>query len=226
MGQKVNPIGIRLGINRTWDSVWYDEKKQYKSNLHEDLRIKKFVIKEKKNAGIAKVTIERFPDRLNVNIQASRPGVLIGKKGADIEELKNKLQKLASKTVYINIVEVKKPERNSSLIAQQIAQQIESRFPYRRAVKQAITNAIRGGALGIKIVISGRLNNAEMARTEIYKEGRVPLHTLRADIDYGFAESLTTFGLTGIKVWLYNGNVLSKDQDDSEDKYQVKRKTR
>lgn len=226
MGQKVNPVGIRLGINRTWDSVWYDEKKQYTANLHEDLRIKKFVQKEKKNAGIAKVTIERFPDRLNVNIQAARPGVLIGKKGADIEDLKKKLQKLASKTVYINIVEVKKPERNSALIAQQIAQQIESRFPYRRAVKQAITNAMRSGALGIKIVISGRLNNAEMARTEIYKDGRVPLHTLRADIDYGFAESLTTFGLTGIKVWLYNGDVLSKDQEESEDKYQVKRKTR
>jgi len=226
MGQKVNPVGIRLGINRTWDSVWYDEKEQYKANLHEDLRIKKFVVKEKKNAGIAKVTIERFPDRLNVNIQAARPGVLIGKKGADIEDLKKKLQKVASKTVYINIVEVKKPERNSALIAQQIAQQIESRFPYRRAVKQAITNAMRSGALGIKIVISGRLNNAEMARTEIYKDGRVPLHTLRADIDYGFAESLTTFGLTGIKVWLYNGDVLSKDQEDNDDKYQVKRKTR
>ncbi len=226
MGQKVNPVGIRLGINRTWDSVWYDEKEQYKKNLHEDLRIKKFVLKEKKNAGIARVTIERFPDRLNVNIQAARPGVLIGKKGADIEELKKKLQKMADKTVYINIVEVKKPERNSTIIAQQIAQQIESRFPYRRAVKQAITNAMRSGALGIKIVVSGRLNNAEMARTEIYKDGRVPLHTLRADIDYGFAESLTTFGLTGIKVWLYNGDVLSKDQGESEDKYQVKRKTR
>ncbi len=226
MGQKVNPVGIRLGINRTWDSVWYDEKEQYKKNLHEDLRIKKFVLKEKKNAGIARVTIERFPDRLNVNIQAARPGVLIGKKGADIEELKKKLQKMADKTVYINIIEVKKPERNSTIIAQQIAQQIESRFPYRRAVKQAITNAMRSGALGIKIVVSGRLNNAEMARTEIYKDGRVPLHTLRADIDYGFAESLTTFGLTGIKVWLYNGDVLSKDQGENEDKYQVKRKTR
>ncbi len=226
MGQKVNPVGIRLGINRTWDSVWYDEKEQYKANLHEDLKIKKFVLKEKKNAGIARVTIERFPDRLNVNIQAARPGVLIGKKGADIEELKKKLQKMAAKTVYINIIEVKKPERNSVLIAQQIAQQIESRFPYRRAVKQAITNAMRSGALGIKIVISGRLNNAEMARTEIYKDGRVPLHTLRADIDYGFAESLTTFGLTGIKVWLYNGDVLSKDQGENEDKYEVKRKTR
>lgn len=226
MGQKVNPIGIRLGINRTWDSVWYDEKKQYAINLHEDIRIKKFVSKEKKNAGIAKVTIERFPDRVNVNINAARPGVLIGKKGADIEDLKNQLQKLASKTVYINIVEVKKPEKNSKLIAEQIASQIEARFPYRRAVKQAITNAMRSGALGIKVMVSGRLNNAEMARTESFKEGRIPLHTLRADIDYGTAEALTSFGLIGIKVWLYNGDVLTKDLEDEDDKYSVKRKTR
>jgi small subunit ribosomal protein S3 len=226
MGQKVNPIGIRVGINRTWDSVWYDEKKEYAKNLHEDLKIKKFIAKEKKSAGIAKVTIERFPDRVNVNINASRPGVLIGKKGADIEELKGQLQKIASKTVYINIIEVKKPEKNSKLIAEQIASQIEGRFPYRRAVKQAITNAMRSGSLGIKIMVSGRLNNAEMARTESFKEGRIPLHTLRADIDYGFAEALTAFGLIGVKVWLYNGDVLSKDQEDEEDKYSVKRKTR
>jgi len=226
MGQKVNPIGIRLKINRTWDSVWYGEKKEYSRNIHEDLKIKKFIEKEKKSAGISRVSIERFPDRVNVNINAARPGVLIGKKGADIEDLKNQLQKIASKTVYINIIEVKKPERNSKLIAEQIAAQIENRFPYRRAVKQAITNAMRSGTLGIKIMISGRLNNAEMARTEIYKDGRVPLHTLRADIDYGFAESLTTFGLIGVKVWLYNGDVLSKDQNDDEDRYSVKRKTR
>ena len=226
MGQKVNPIGIRVGINRTWDSVWYDEKRQYAVNLHEDIKIKKFIAKEKKNAGIAKVTIERFPDRVNVNINAARPGVLIGKKGADIEQLKDQLQKLASKTVYINIVEVKKPEKNSKLIAEQIASQVESRFPYRRAVKQAITNAMRSGALGIKVMVAGRLNNAEMARTESYKEGRIPLHTLRADIDYGFAEALTSFGLIGVKVWLYNGDVLTKSQEDDEDKYSVKRKTR
>jgi small subunit ribosomal protein S3 len=226
MGQKVNPIGIRVGINRTWDSIWYDEKKQFTKNLHEDLKIKKFIEKEKKNAGIAKVTIERFPDRVNVNINSSRPGVLIGKKGADIEELKNQLQKIASKTVYINIIEVKKPEKNSKLVAEQVASQIEGRFPYRRAVKQVMTNALRSGALGITIMVSGRLNNAEMARTETYKEGRVPLHTLRADIDYGTAEALTTFGLIGVKVWLYNGDVLSKDQDEEEDKYSVKRKTR
>jgi len=226
MGQKVNPKGFRLGITRTWDSIWYEDKKSYAKNLHEDISIKKYIVKEKKSAGIANVTIERFPDRVNVNIHAARPGVLIGKKGIDIEELKSKLQAITAKNVYINILEVKKPEKNSRLIAEQIANQIEGRFPYRRAVKQAINNALRSGALGVKITISGRLNNAEMARTESYKEGRIPLHTLRADIDYGFAEALTAFGLTGIKVWVYNGDVLSNSPDGDEDKYSVKRKTK
>jgi small subunit ribosomal protein S3 len=226
MGQKVNPKGLRIGITRTWDSVWYDDKKAYSSNLHEDLEIQKYIEKEKRSAGISKVAIERFPDRVNVNIHAARPGVLIGKKGVDIEELKSELQKIASKNVYINIIELKKPEKNSKLIAEQIASQIEGRFPFRRAVKQAINNAMRSGALGIKITVSGRLNNAEMARTESYKEGRIPLHTLRADIDYGFAEALTTFGLIGVKVWIYNGDILSKNQENEEDKYQVKRKTK
>lgn len=226
MGQKVNPVGLRVGVNRTWDSIWYEDKKNYAKYLHEDLAIKDFVVKEKKSAGISRVAIDRFPDRVNVNIHASRPGVLIGKKGSDIEALKEKLQKIASKNVYINIIEVKKPEKNAALIAQLIAQQIEGRFPYRRAVKQAITNAMRTGSLGIKVVCSGRLNNAEMARCESYKEGRIPLHTLRAEIDYGFAEALTTFGLIGVKVWIYNGDVLSKDQEDDEDKYTVKRKTK
>jgi small subunit ribosomal protein S3 len=226
MGQKVNPKGLRIGITRTWDSVWYDDKKAYSSNLHEDLEIQKYIEKEKRSAGISKVAIERFPDRVNVNIHAARPGVLIGKKGVDIEELKSELQKIASKNVYKNIIELKKPEKNSKLIAEQIASQIEGRFPFRRAVKQAINNAMRSGALGIKITVSGRLNNAEMARTESYKEGRIPLHTLRADIDYGFAEALTTFGLIGVKVWIYNGDILSKNQENEEDKYQVKRKTK
>ncbi len=215
-----------MGVNRTWDSIWYEDKKNYAKYLHEDLAIKQFVEKEKKSAGISRVAIDRFPDRVNVNIHASRPGVLIGKKGSDIEALKEKLQKIATKNVYINIIEVKKPEKNAALIAQQIAQQVEGRFPYRRAVKQAITNAMRTGALGIKVVCSGRLNNAEMARQEAYKEGRIPLHTLRADIDYGFAEALTTFGLIGVKVWIYNGNVMSQDLEDEEDKYTVKRKTK
>ncbi|HOD13495.1 MAG TPA: 30S ribosomal protein S3 [Spirochaetota bacterium] len=226
MGHKVNPVGLRLGVTRTWDSIWYEDKKNYAKYLHEDLAIKDFVVKEKKSAGISRVAIDRFPDRVNVNIHASRPGVLIGKKGSDIEALKEKLQKIASKNVYINIIEVKKPEKNAALIAQLIAQQVEGRFPYRRAVKQAITNAMRTGALGIKVMCSGRLNNAEMARCESYKEGRIPLHTLRAEIDYGFAEALTTFGLIGVKVWIYNGDVLSKDLEDEEDKYTVKRKTK
>lgn len=226
MGQKVNPIGLRVGITRIWDSVWYEDKKNYIKNLHEDLAIRDYINKEKKAAGISRVTIERFPDRVNVTIHASRPGLLIGKKGSDIESLKEELQKIASKNVYINIQEVKKPERNAALTAQLVAQQISSRLPYRRAVKQAITNAIRAGALGIKVVVSGRLNNAEIARSETYKEGRIPLHTLRADIDYGFAEALTTFGVIGVKVWIYNGDILSKDQEDEADKYTVKRKTR
>jgi small subunit ribosomal protein S3 len=226
MGQKVNPIGMRLGIIRTWDSIWYGDKKTYADNIHEDLKIQQYISKEKKNAGISSVKIERFPDRINVNIHAARPGVLIGKKGADIEALKQKLQKMVSKNVYININEVKKPERNARLIAEQIANQVENRFPYRRAVKQAITNAMRSGAQGIKITISGRLNNAEMARTETYKDGRIPLHTLRADIDLGFAEATTTFGVTGVKVWVYNGNILSNAEETEEDKYTVKRKLR
>lgn len=226
MGQKVNPTGLRVGIIRSWDSVWYDEKKSYANNLHEDLQIQEFIQKHHKNAGIAKVTIERLYDRLNINIHAARPGLLIGRKGADIEILKKDLQKIASKTVYINIIEVKKPEKISKLIAEQVASQIESRFPYRRAVKQAIAGAIRGGALGIKITVAGRLNGAEMARTESYKEGRIPLHTLRADIDYGFGEALTTFGLIGVKVWVYNGDVLSGKEESEEESYTVQRKTK
>ncbi|MBN1531952.1 MAG: 30S ribosomal protein S3 [Spirochaetes bacterium] len=226
MGQKVNPVGLRIGVNRTWDSIWYEDKKQYAKYLHEDIEIQRFIEKNNQNAGISRVAIERFPDRVNVNIHASRPGVLIGKKGADIETLKGQLMKIATKNVYINIIEVKKPEKNSRLIAQQISSQVEARFPYRRSVKQAITNAIRSGALGIKVTVSGRLNGAEMSRTESYKEGRIPLHTLRADIDFGFAEALTTFGLIGVKVWIYNGDVLSHDKEDEEDKYTVKRRTR
>ncbi len=226
MGQKVNPTGLRLGINKTWDSIWYEEKKQFSKYLHEDLVIQKHVQKKHKNAGIYKVCIERFPDRVNVNVHASRPGLLIGRKGADIEVLKQELQKISSKNVYINIHEVKKPEKNSKLIAEQVASQLESRFPYRRAVKQAIAGAIRGGALGVKVNISGRLNGAEMSRSETYKEGRIPLQTLRADIDYGVAEALTTFGLIGVKVWIYNGDILSKKDENEEDKYSVKRKTK
>jgi small subunit ribosomal protein S3 len=227
MGQKVNPIGLRLGINKTWDSIWYEDKKGYSKNVHEDLSIQKFITKSHKDVGIARIGIERLADKINVNIHAARPGLLIGKKGDKIEKLKVDLQKIASKKIFVNIVEVKKTEKNSQLVAEQITNQLESRFPYRRAVKQAIAGALRGGAEGIKIEISGRLNGAEMARTETYKEGRIPLHTLRADIEFGFSEALTTYGLTGVKVWVYNGIVLAnKKETADEDKYTVKRKTK
>jgi small subunit ribosomal protein S3 len=226
MGQKVNPISFRLGIIKNWDSVWYEDKRSYAQNLHEDIEIRKFVEKKYKPAGISKVMIERFPDRVNVNIHSARPGILIGRKGADIEIMKADIQKKASRKVYINIIEEKKVEQNAVLVAEQIANQLKARFPFRRAVKQAITGAIRSGALGIKVAVSGRLNGAEMSRFESYKEGRIPLHTLRADIDYGFAESLTAFGLIGVKVWVYNGDVLSGREVVEEDKYAVKRKKR
>ncbi|MGL4370411.1 MAG: 30S ribosomal protein S3 [Spirochaetota bacterium] len=227
MGQKVNPIGLRLGINKSWDSIWYEDKKGYALNIHEDIRIQKFITKNHKDVGISKIGIERLADKINVNIHAARPGLLIGKKGDKIEKLKADLQKIGTKKVFVNIVEVKKTEKNSQLVAEQITNQLEGRFPYRRAVKQAIAGALRGGAEGIKIEISGRLNGAEMARTETYKEGRIPLHTLRADIDFGFSEALTSYGLTGVKVWVYNGIVLSnKKEAAEEDKYTVKRKTK
>jgi small subunit ribosomal protein S3 len=227
MGQKVNPIGFRIGVNKTWDSIWYDDKKGYKKSIHEDLIIQKHIVKNHKEVGIARIVIERLADKINVNIHAARPGLLIGKKGDKIEKLKAELQGLASKKVFVNIVEVKKTEKNAQLISESVTNQLESRLPYRRAVKQAIAGALRGGAEGIKIEISGRLNGAEMARTETYKEGRIPLHTLRADIDYGFSEALTTYGLTGVKVWVYNGIVLSnKKETADEDKYTVKRKTK
>ncbi len=224
MGQKVNPVSFRLGIIKNWDSIWYDDKKSYVNNLHEDIKIRKFIENKYKPAGISKVVIERFPDRVNVNIHAARPGILIGRKGADIELMKTDVQKIAAKKVYINIIEEKKVEQNARLVAEQIANQLKARFPFRRSVKQAITGAIRGGALGIKVAVSGRLNGAEMSRYESYKEGRIPLHTMRADIDYGFAEALTTFGLIGVKVWVYSGDVLSGREADDEDKYSVKRK--
>lgn len=226
MGQKVNPVSFRLGIIKSWDSIWYEDKKSYSKNLHEDLKIRKFIEDKYKAAGISKVVVERFPDRVNVNIFASRPGILIGRKGADIEVMKTDIQKIASKKIYININEEKKVEQNAVLIAEQIANQLKARFPFRRAVKQAISGAVRGGALGIKVSVSGRLNGAEMSRRESYKEGRIPLHTLRADIDYGFAEALTTFGLIGVKVWVYKGDVLSGRDAAEEDKYTVKRKRR
>ena len=226
MGQKVNPIGLRVGIIKTWNSIWYNDKKNYSKFFHEDLSIRKFVTDKYSSAGIANIVIERFPDRVNVNIHAARPGIRIGRKGSDIELMKKDIQKITEKTVYINIIEVKKIEQNAKLVSEQVATQIKNRLPYRRAVKQAIAGAIRSGAGGIKVTVAGRLNGAEMARTESYKEGRIPLHTLRADIDYGFTEALTTFGTIGVKVWIYNGDILTQKEESEEDKYTVKRKTR
>ena len=210
MGQKVNPIGLRLGINRTWDSSWYAED-DYASLLKEDFDIRKYLKKELKNAGISKIVIERPAKICRVFIHTARPGVIIGKKGADIETLRQKLMKISSSEVFVNIVEVRKPDTNAQLIAENICSQLERRVAYRRAMKRAVQNSLRFGAKGIRINVSGRLGGADIARTEWYREGRVPLHTLRADVDYGTAEALTTFGIIGVKIWLYKGDIMEND---------------
>ncbi len=211
MGQKVSPVGLRLGVNRTWDSRWYAEGEEYGSMLHEDLKIREFVTKELSQAGISKVVIERPAKKCRVTIYSARPGVIIGKKGADIEKLRRKVANFTSSEVSLNIVEVRKPEIDAKLIADNIAQQLERRVAFRRAMKRAVQSAIRLGAGGIRINCAGRLGGAEIARTEWYREGRVPLHTLRADIDYGVAEALTAYGICGIKVWVYKGDIMEHD---------------
>lgn len=207
MGQKVNPIGLRLGINRTWDSRWYSEK-DYAQNLHQDLEMRKFVKANLANAGVSKIVIERLAKKARLTIFTARPGMLIGKKGADIEKLKKKLSDIAKTEVTINLIEVRKPEIDATLIADNIAQQIEKRVSFRRAMKRAMQSALRQGALGIRVNCSGRLGGAEIARMEWYREGRVPLHTLRSDIDYGLGVAKTTYGVVGIKVWVYKGEIL------------------
>ena len=210
MGHKVNPIGLRLGINRNWESRWYPDFKNAPASLGEDHKIRTFLKKELYYAGISNIIIERTAKRLRVTLVAARPGIIIGKKGADIEKLKTRLQTLIGKAVAINIKEEKKAMISGQLVAENVATQIERRVAFRRAMKKVIQNALRSGAKGIKVAVSGRLNGAEMARTEWYREGRVPLHTLRAKIDYGFAEAHTTYGIIGIKVWIFKGEVLSK----------------
>ena len=210
MGHKINPIGLRLGINRNWESRWYPDFKTAPASLGEDHKIRTFLKKELYYAGISNIIIERTAKRLRVTLVAARPGIIIGKKGADIEKLKTRLQALIGKTVAINIKEEKKAMISGQLVAENVATQIERRVAFRRAMKKVIQNALRAGAKGIKIAVSGRLNGAEMARTEWYREGRVPLHTLRAKIDYGFAESHTTYGCIGVKVWIFKGEVLAK----------------
>jgi len=210
MGQKVNPIGLRLGINRTWDSRWFAGK-DYANLLHEDIEIRDFLRKRLAQAGISRIVIERPAKKARVTIHSARPGVVIGKKGADIEKLRSDLAKLTNSEVALNIVEIRKPEIDSTLIAENIAQQLERRVAFRRAMKRAVQSAMRLGAQGIRINCSGRLGGAEIARMEWYREGRVPLHTLRADIDYGTATAFTTFGTCGVKVWVFKGEIMVHD---------------
>jgi len=210
LGQKVNPIGMRLGIVKTWDSRWYAGK-QYADYIIEDDRIRKFVKKKLYHAGISKIEIERSAKRVRLRIYTARPGIVIGKKGSEIEQLKKELEKRVSQEVLIDIQEVRKPEVDAQLVAENVALQIVRRVAFRRAMKRGVSSAMRFGAKGVKIICSGRLGGAEMARREWYREGRVPLHTLRADIDYGFAEANTTYGKIGIKVFIFNGEILQKD---------------
>lgn len=208
MGQKVNPIGLRLGINKTWQSRWYAEKK-YADFLHEDLKIKKFIKKSFFHAGISRIEVERAAEKTTVNVHTARPGILIGRRGAEVDQLKKKLQQLTSCDIHVNIFEVRKAEVDAQLVAENVALQLERRVAFRRAMKRSVTTAMRFGAEGIRISCGGRLGGTEMARSEWYREGRVPLHTLRADIDYGFTESRTTYGIIGVKVWIFKGEVLA-----------------
>jgi small subunit ribosomal protein S3 len=217
VGQKVNPIGLRIGINKTWSSRWYVDPREYANTLHEDLKLRKFILEmpETRGADIAELEIIRHPQRITITIHTARPGVIIGVKGVNIEKLGAELQKHVSKKIQIKIKEVRNADNNAQIIAQNVARQLLARSSFRRTMKQAITNAIKkGNAQGVKIRLSGRLGGAEMSRTEEAKEGRIPLHTLRADIDYGFAEAHTTFGSIGVKVWVYNGMKYGKEQKE------------
>jgi len=211
LGQKVHPVGFRLGVIRTWDSKWYAEG-DYSELLHEDIKLRNYLKQRLYHAGIAKVELERAASKAKINIYAARPGIIIGKKGAEVEALKKELAKLTDKEVFINIQEIRKPEIDAQLVAESIAMQLERRIAFRRAMKKSVGQALKFGAQGIKVTCSGRLGGAEMSRTEWYREGRVPLHTLRADIDYGFAEAKTTYGIIGIKVLIFKGEVLAKEQ--------------
>ena len=221
MGQKVNPIGLRLGINRTWDSRWYAGR-NYAALLHNDFKLRNYLEERLKQAGVSKIIIERPAGKARVTIHTARPGVVIGKKGADIEKLRLDLQKRTGGDVALNIVEIRKPELDAKLVAENIAQQLERRVAFRRAMKRAVQSAMRMGAEGIRINCAGRLGGAEIARTEWYREGRVPLHTLRADIDYGVAKGYTTYGVCGIKVWIFKGEVMAHDPMAQDKRFDVK----
>jgi len=217
MGQKVNPIGLRVGVNKDWTANWFANKKEFGVLLNKDNKIRKFLAKEMKDAAVAQVVIERTEKRTDVKIYTAKPGVIIGHGGEDIEKLRNKLKKLVDEEVYVSIIEVKNPDLNAKLVAEQIASQIEARAPFRSAQKRAIRNTMKAGAKGIKTAVSGRLGGAEMARTEGYVEGTVPLHTIRADIDYAIAEADTTYGKIGVKVWIYKGEILPAKKNTKGD---------
>ena len=211
MGQKINPIGFRLGINRTWDSRWFAGDRDYARLLHQDLKLREYLKGRLSGAGVSRIIIERPHKKCRVTIYAARPGVIIGKKGADIDKLRKDIAAMTDGEVHLNIVEIRKPETDAQLVAENIAQQLERRIAFRRAMKRSIQSTMRLGAKGIRINVSGRLGGAEIARMEWYREGRVPLHTLRADIDYGFIEARTTYGVIGVKVWVFKGEVLEHD---------------
>jgi small subunit ribosomal protein S3 len=211
MGQKVNPIGLRLGIIRTWDSRWFFGSKEYGNLLHEDFKIRAYLEETLKQAGVARVVIERPAKKARITIHSARPGVVIGKKGADIEKLRSDIGKMTASEVSLNILEIRKPELDARLVAENIAQQLERRVAFRRAMKRAVQSAMRLGALGIRINCGGRLGGAEIARMEWYREGRVPLHTLRADVDYGTSTAFTNYGTCGVKVWIFKGEILEHD---------------
>lgn len=215
MGQKVQPNGIRLGIVKDWNTKWYAEGREYSRKLHQDIEIRDFIRKKLASAAVSKIAIERPADGLSVTIHTARPGIVIGKKGEDIEVLRKALSRMNGTPANISIEEIRKPELDSRLVAESIAQQLEKRIMFRRAMKRAVQNTLRMGAKGVKVMLAGRLNGAEIARTEWYREGRVPLHTLRADIDYGVAEAMTTYGIIGIKVWIFKGEVFDQQADNS-----------
>ena len=216
MGHKVHPVGIRLGIAKDWNSKWFADKRKYADYLAGDLRVREMLRKKLAQAGISKILIERPADTARVTIHTARPGVVIGKRGEDIEKLRKEVSDVLGVPAHINVTEVRKPELDAQLVAESIAQQLERRIMFRRAMKRAVTSAMRLGALGIKVNVAGRLNGAEIARSEWYREGRVPLHTLRADIDYGFAEARTTYGVIGVKVWVYKGEIFDFAQVGQE----------
>ncbi len=211
MGQKVNPVGLRVGINRTWDSRWFASRGEYAKLLHEDFKMRDHILQQRRQAGISRVVIERPHKKCRVTVHTARPGILIGRKGSDIDKIRKELGRMTDSEVFLNIQEIRKPELDSTLVAEGIAQQLERRVAFRRAMKRSVQSAIRMGALGIRINVSGRLGGAEIARLEWYREGRVPLHTLRADIDFGYGVAQTAYGVIGIKVWIFKGEILEHD---------------